>query len=84
MIACHRRHNGKVATPRILVEKYIVYYFISVYYAPHVGCPCHEHLESEIRPIPLHEELIIRGDLNGHVGKDKSNCEVYHGGYWYG
>ena len=37
----------------------------------------HEHLESEIRPIPLHEELIIRGDLNGHVGKDKSNCEVY-------
>ena len=44
----------------------------------------HEHLESEIRNIPLHEELIIRGDLNGHVGKDKSNCEVYHGGYWYG
>ena len=35
----------------------------------------YENLESEMRRIPLHEELIIGGDLNGHVGKDRSNLK---------
>ena len=28
-----------------------------------------------MRRIPLHEELVIGGDLNGHVGTDRSNFE---------
>ena len=40
--------------------------------------------ESEMRRIPLHEELIIGGDLNGHVGKERSNFEREHVGYGYG
>ena len=59
-------------------------------YAPQVGCSqqekdqFYENLESEMRRIPLHEELIIGGDLNGHVGKDRSNFEREHGGHGYG
>ena len=33
--------------------------------------------------IPLHEEIIIGGDLNGRVGKDRSNFEREHGGHGY-
>ena len=59
-------------------------------YAPQVGCSqqekdqFYENLESEMRRIPLHEELVIGGDLNGHVGKDRSNFEREHGGHRYG
>ena len=59
-------------------------------YAPQVGCSqqekdqFYENLESEMRRIPLHEELIIGGDLNGHVGKDRSHFEREHGGHGYG
>ncbi len=35
----------------------------------------YENLKSEMRRIPLHEELIIGGDLNGHVGKERSNLK---------
>ena len=37
-----------------------------------------------MRRIPLHEELVIGGDLNGHVGKDRTNFEMEHGGHGYG
>ena len=59
-------------------------------YAPQVGCSQQEkdqfydNLESEIRRIPLHEELVIEGFLNGHVGKDRTNFEMEHGGHGYG
>ena len=54
-------------------------------YVPQVGCPqqekdqFYENLESEMRRIPPHDELVIRGHLNGHVGKDRSNFEREHG-----
>ena len=59
-------------------------------YVPQVGCSqqekdqFYENLESEMRRIPLHEELVIGGDLNGHVGKDRTNFEMEHGGHGYG
>ena len=62
---------------------------ISVY-APQVGCSQQEkdqfydNLESEMRRIPLHEELVIGGDINRHVGKDRSNFQMEHGGHGYG
>ena len=64
---------------------------ISVYiYAPQVGCSqqekdqFYENLENEMRRIPLHEDLVIGGDLNGHVGKDRTNFEMEHEGHGYG
>ena len=63
---------------RKLVSGNTMLNIISVY-APQVGCSqqekdqFYENLESEMRRIPLHEELIIGGDLNGHIGKDRSN-----------
>ena len=69
-----------------LVSENTMLNLISVY-APQVGCPqqdkdqVYDNLDSEMRRIPLHEELVIGGDLNGHVGNDRSNCEMEHGGY---
>ena len=57
---------------------------ISVY-APQAGSSQQEkrqfydNLDSEMRRIPLHGELVIGGDLNGHVGKDISHFEMEHG-----
>ena len=39
------------------------------------------NLESEMRRIPLHEELVNGGDLNWHAGKDTSHFEMEHGGH---
>ena len=67
-----------------LVAENTMLNIISVY-APQVGCPqqetdqLYENLESEMRRIPLHDELVIRGHLNGHVGKDISHFEREHG-----
>ena len=41
----------------------------------------YENLESEMRRIPLHEELVNGGDLNWHTGKDRSRFEMEHGGH---
>ena len=67
-----------------LVSGNTMFNIISVY-APQVGCSqqekdqFYENLESEMRRIPLHG-----GDLNGHVGKDRTNFEMEHGGHRYG
>ena len=58
---------------------------ISVY-APQVGCSqqdkyqFYENLESEMRRIPLHEELIIGGDLNGVHAMPRKRPNYLHSG----
>ena len=37
-----------------------------------------------MRRIPLHEEIVIGGAINWHVGKDGSNFEMEHEGHGYG
>ena len=37
-----------------------------------------------MRRIPLREEIVIGGAINGHVGKDGSNFEMSHEGHGYG
>ena len=44
----------------------------------------YENIESEMRRIPLHEELVIGGDLKGNVGNHRSIFEMEHGGHGYG
>ena len=59
-------------------------------YTPQVGCPHEEksqfydHLEQIMRNIKPVEEIIIRADLNGHVGRDRSGFEQEHGGHSFG
>ena len=83
-----KRISDRIMTMK-LVSGNTMLNIISVY-AHQVGCSqqekdqFYENLESEMRRIPLHEELIIGGDLNGHVGKDRSNFEREHGGHGYG
>ena len=83
-----KRMSDRIMTMK-LVPGNTMLNIISVY-APLVGCSqqekdqFYENLESKMRSIPLHEELVIGGDLNGHVGKGMSNFEMEHGGHGYG
>ncbi|XP_052178173.1 uncharacterized protein LOC127791967 [Diospyros lotus] len=43
-----------------------------------------EDLEGLIQMIPRGEKVIIRGDLNGHVGRDGNGYREVHGGYGFG
>ena len=55
-------------------------------YAPQQGCDQEEktafwnQLEEVLRKVPGREELIVAGDLNGHVGQERSGYERWHGG----
>ena len=67
----NKRISDRIMTMK-LVSGNTVLNIISVY-APQVGCSqqekdkFYENLETEMRRITLHEELIIGGYLNGHV-----------------
>ena len=80
-----KRISDRIMMMKLVAENTMLN-IISVY-APQVGCPQQEkdhfweNLETTLRRIPLHEELVIGGDLHGHVGKDISNFEMDHGGY---
>ena len=55
-------------------------------YAPQQGCTAEEkeefwnQLERIISRIPGREEVIVAGDLNGHVGTERTRYERWHGG----
>ena len=72
-----KRISDRIMTMRF-VSGNTMLNIISVY-APQVGCSqqkkdqFYKNLESDMRRIPLHEEFVTGGDLNGHVGKDRSN-----------
>ena len=51
-------------------------------YAPQVGCEERVNAKSFVRivfmTIPVNKELIIGGDLNGHVGRIRGNYVRVH------
>lgn len=55
-------------------------------YAPQQGCSQEEktefwnQLEEALRKVTGREELIVAGDLNGHVGRERVGYERWHGG----
>ena len=61
-------------------------YNIFSVYAPQQGCESEEkdvfwnQLEEVIGGIPSTEELIVAGDMNGHVGRERGVFERWHGG----
>lgn len=61
------------------------YNIISVY-APQQGCDPEEkerfwnQLEEVMDGVPSTEEMVVAGDLNGHVGQDRGVFERWHGG----
>ena len=40
--------------------------------------------EVVLQNIPANEKVILAGDMNGHVGADRSGVERWHGGRGYG
>ena len=61
-------------------------YNIFSVYPPQQGCESEENdvfwnqLEEVIEGIPSTEELIVAGDMNGHVGRERGVFERWHGG----
>ena len=59
-------------------------------YAPQIGCTkCEkdqfwETIDSEMQAVKRSERLVVAGDLNGHVGRDRIGYEEVHGGHRVG
>ena len=59
-------------------------------YAPQVGCTDQEKdsfwegLDEVLQQIPDTEQVILAGDLNGHIGASREEFERWHGGNGYG
>ena len=59
-------------------------------YAPQVGCTQEEkdelweHMDAEMQAVPTSERLVVAGDLNGHVGRDRDVYDGVHGGHGLG
>lgn len=59
-------------------------------YAPQVGLDNHtkrqlwDELDALMQEIPGGEKIIIGGDFNGYVGKDRTGYERVHGGFGFG
>ena len=59
-------------------------------YAPQIGCE--ESLKEEfwremdeiVQGIPGREDIVIGGDMNGHLGSNRTGYERVHGGYGFG
>ena len=66
-----------------------VWHIISCY-APQVGCTqvekyeFWEHMDAEMQAVPRSERLVVTGDLNGHVGRDRDGYDGVHGGHGLG
>ena len=66
-----------------------VWHIISCY-APQVGCTQQEkdefweHMDAEMQAVPGSERLVVAGDLNGHVGRDRDGYDGVHGGHGLG
>ncbi len=59
-------------------------------YTPLTGCADEqkeniwEKLDEVLQSIPANEKVILAGDMNGHVGADRSGVERWHGGHGQG
>ena len=64
-------------------------YILSAY-APQVGCSEEEKMsfwedmDRDLNEMPADERLVIGGDMNGHVGRNKEGVERIHGGWGVG
>ena len=41
-------------------------------------------LDGLVEKVPRGEKIIIRGDLNGHMGGEGNKYRDVHGDYWFG
>ena len=83
----------KRTSDRIMVAKLCwqgkMVYILSAY-APQVGCSEEEKMsfwedmDRDLNEMPADERLVIGGDMNGHVGRNKEGIKRIHGGWGVG
>ena len=82
------RTNDRVMSVKLGIGETVVNVICA--YAPQVGCEDEEketfwrQMDQELRAIPEGERVIVRGDLNGHVGISREAIERIHGGWGVG
>ncbi|KAJ8709706.1 hypothetical protein PYW08_009710 [Mythimna loreyi] len=82
------RMNDRIIVVKVMLEN-VMLNVVSVY-APQVGCnetvkeKFWEDFDTALMNIPVHEELIVGGDFNGHVGRMRGMYERVHGGWGFG
>jgi hypothetical protein len=82
------RVNERIMLVKLLIGDDLVN--VLSLYAPQVGKTEEEkdcfwdEVCDVLNQIPVSEKIIVAGDLNGHVGRDRSGYERIHGGYSVG
>ncbi len=82
------RRSDRIMSVKIAVGKFNLYIICA--YAPQVGCTAEEkdefwqQLEMEQQAISQEERVIIGGDLNGHLGRERRTLLRVHGGWGIG
>ena len=82
------RVNERIVVIKLVIGAVLVN-VLSVY-APQVGRTIEgkdkfwEELFDVVNNIPSAEKVVVAGDLNGHIGKEKDGYETIHGGYSFG
>ena len=83
-----KRTNDRIMVIKLCFQGKMINIFTA--YAPQVGCDEEEKnsfwedMNRELSEIPVEERVIIGGDLNGHVGRNKEGIERIHGGWGIG
>ncbi|CAH0728115.1 unnamed protein product, partial [Brenthis ino] len=83
------RASDRIISVKLALENQTCLNIVCVY-APQVGCPetekqdFWEELCTHMNAIPVTEQRIICGDLNGYVGSGVDRFEGHHGGFGYG
>ena len=82
------RVNERIVVIKLVIGAVLVN-ILSVY-APQVGRTIEEkdkfweELFDIVNNIPSTEKVVVAGDLNGHIGKERDGYETIHGGYSFG
>ena len=83
-----KRTNDRIMKIKMVLGKKVVHVFST--YAPQAGRPEEEkqefweNLTDEVTEVPLSEGVLLGGDLNGHVGSERSGFEDVLGPFGIG
>ena len=83
-----KRVSDRIMVIKLCMEGEMVN--IACVYAPQAGCEEEEkesfweEMDQELSGIPAGERLIIGGDMNGHIGRNRVGIERVHGGWGVG
>ncbi|XP_050521633.1 uncharacterized protein LOC126894562 [Daktulosphaira vitifoliae] len=81
------RKSDRIMVVKLIFEEKVLNVISA--YAPQVECDeidmevfCRE-MDEEMQGVPGNEDVVIGGDMNGHIGNERRGYERVHGGYGF-